>query len=108
MPQYFVLQPNGKLARFSSVVDGFCELNLTQDEAIAWCRQQGMTADEAKEKIRRAVDDEEIYPGKRRCDSPGNRWKESLDTILSVHGTRELAEFLIENRDIWDVDAEGY
>ena len=54
MPQYFVRQPNGLLARFSTVVDNFCEVDMTEAEALEWCRER-MGEASARDKVRRAV-----------------------------------------------------
>lgn len=98
MPQFFVRQPNGLLARFSTIVDSFCEVDLSRADALDWCRQKGLTEAEAEEKVSRAERDEPTWPGERRCcDQPGlHRWHNALVTILHVHGTAGLAEFLAE------------
>lgn len=37
-----VRQPNGKLARFSDVVDDFTDFDLTAEEAFVLCRNIGV------------------------------------------------------------------
>lgn len=75
-----VVQPNGKYARFSEVVDGFTDYGLTRDEAYELCRVH-MGVEEAKGKMRRA-------------DNSPDRWSESLATIEAIHGrdARDAAE----------------
>lgn len=96
MPSYFVRQPNGLLARFSTVVDHFSDLDMTDAHALDWCRKEGMSESDAAAKVRRGVEDETIYPDEQRCCDGFHRWHESLSTILHVHGTKGLAEFLAE------------
>jgi hypothetical protein len=99
MPQYFARQPNGKLARFSTIVDSFCTINETRKDAIEWCIRQGMTQAEAKAKVKRAVDDEPIDNEPRKCDEKLHRWYSSLETIMYLKGTDELTDILNEYRD---------
>ena len=109
MPTYFVRQPNGKLARFSTVVDAFCEVDMSESDALRWCRER-MGEDEAREKVRRAVADEPTDgPGGRRCCDQGLvRWHDSLATILHVHGTAGLAKFLAAYPSTYEpADADG-
>jgi hypothetical protein len=99
MPQYFVRQPNGKLARFSTIVDSFCDIHLSRAEAEKWCIRQGMTESEAIAKVKRAIDDEPINGEPRHCDEKLHRWIKSLITILAIKGTDELTDILNEYRD---------
>jgi hypothetical protein len=88
----FVRQPNGKLARWSDIVDDFTHLNLSPGGAAAICLQQhGMGAAETGEKVGRAMRDE------RPDGSAGDgtfRWRECLDTMreLDKHGEAEACE----------------
>ena len=38
----FVRQPNGLLARHSDVVDHFTHINMSVEDAHAYCKEQGM------------------------------------------------------------------
>lgn len=85
----FVLQPNGKLARFSDIVDNFTDVDLTDEEAMGIARQEvGIGREEARAKIQAARAD-------ITRDGKKGRWNESLATIRAVHGEavfREIAQ----------------
>ena len=49
MPAFFCRQPNGKLCRFSTVVDTITHYNMTEDEYIE------MMAEEARKEAREAI-----------------------------------------------------
>ena len=67
-----VRQPNGKLARFSDVVDDFTDYDLSDQEAFELCRDMaGVYV--AKIKICHA-------------DAEPQRFAESLETIRLIHG----------------------
>lgn len=67
-----VQQPNGRFAIFSSIVDNFTDINLTDEEAREECAFRS---------------GQECVPGKiqRAMTNPG-RWREALETIRAVHG----------------------
>ena len=82
-----VKQPNGKLARFSEVVDDFTHFDLTDSEALSICLEHGCSADEAMGKVRRAHADEELYGQPWNEPKDGlNRWRDALKDIARVHG----------------------
>lgn len=88
-----VRQPNGRLARFSDVVDNFTNYNMTEDEAIDLCLDY-MGRGDAREKVRRGIEDEPIPPfleASGRGDGL-DRWRDCLDTIRAIHGEDEAAE----------------
>jgi hypothetical protein len=89
-----VKQPNGLLARWSSVVDDFTHVNMAEAEAVAVCRMYpGMGRAEAAEKVRRGVEDEPVS-GFLEVGGRGDgldRWRDCLETIRAIHGPR-LAE----------------
>jgi hypothetical protein len=100
MPSYFVRQPNGLLAVFSTIVDHFTHLNLSEADAITWCGEQRLTEQESQDKVRRGVEDEPI--GRRCCDIVGHqRWHDCLNTILHCHGTTGLAKFLADYQFVY-------
>jgi hypothetical protein len=75
MPSRFVVQPNGLLARFSTVVDDFTHLNMTEDEARAVVARgyAEEAARDAEESIARAK------------SNPG-RWLEAVGIVEQVYG----------------------
>ena len=69
-----VQQPNGKLARFSDVVDDFTDVDMTYQEALDECIREGMSVIDAIEKVKRGIE-------------AGNaRYLESLETIRTIRG----------------------
>lgn len=78
----FVKQPNGRLARFSDVVDNFTHMDLTVKEATQICmHEHGMTEKDAFEKIQRGLDDEPYA-----TDPNETRWETCIATIYKIHG----------------------
>jgi hypothetical protein len=87
MPSRFVLQPNGLLGRFSTIVDNFTHCNLTKEEAIEIARLD-MGKQEAEEKVERGLKDE--IPWKVGVYGDGTaRWRDSLEDIEIRHGKKE-------------------
>lgn len=82
-----VRQPNGLLARFSSIVDHFTHVNLTETEAFEVCRDEGCSVDLAKDKVSAGVQD--FKPWTRTPGTGLERWEDCLDTIRMVHGEEE-------------------
>lgn len=81
----FVEQPNGKLARFSEIVDAFTEYDMTDNEAIELAIDEyNCGRKTATEKVQRAR------------DAKGERWTEALRIIKTVHGRDYLKEHLAE------------
>lgn len=69
-----VLQPDGKLARFSDVVDDFTDVDMDFTEAVDECIREGMSVMDAIEKVNRGIE-------------AGNaRYLESLEIIRTIHG----------------------
>jgi hypothetical protein len=69
-----VQQPNGKLARFSDVVDDFTDVDMTYEEALDECIREGMSVMDAVDKVMRGIE-------------AGNaRYLECLETIRMIHG----------------------
>jgi len=81
-----VLQPNGKLARFSDVVDGFTHIEMTKDEAIELCRED-MGKIAAEVKVQAGLDDIRPFSTRNGNDS---RWMDCIETIIAVHGKESL------------------
>lgn len=86
----FVRQPNGKLARFSDVVDHFTHYNYSRDEAVELARES-MGREDAEQKVESGLRDE--VPWKHGVYGDGSaRWLDCLQTIESVHGKEERAK----------------
>lgn len=93
----FVLQPNGKLARFSDVVDTFTHINLTEKEAFDVAFEE-MGRKQSEDKVRAGIEDHPPYT--RGVKGSGKqRWNDSIDRIKVIHGEDKLAEVLKEIDD---------
>jgi len=85
----FVRQPNGRLARFSDVVDHFTHGNLSVEEAIEVCvSEHGLLQNEAKRKVEAGVDDYEPWSISRKGDGL-SRWRHALEAVERAHGKEE-------------------
>ncbi|NTF18140.1 hypothetical protein G6L37_06955 [Agrobacterium rubi] len=93
MPSRFVLQPDLKLAVFSSVIDDFTHYDLTEAEALEYGTSQWGSAI-AGEKIASALADR-IEFGNPPGDGLG-RWREALTDIAAQHGLSTLRTTLTE------------
>ena len=76
MPGYIVKQPNGKFARFSTVVDDFTHLNMDEDEV-----RECMLADSNRRALEEAS--RQLFTA-NHADS--TRWEDCLRTRENVHG----------------------
>jgi hypothetical protein len=86
MPQFFVKQPDGKLALFSTVVDDFIEIGLSDDEAIDKAVESlGAQPNVVEAIIEKARQDEPFWPAKDRGDGQ-NRWRQALNGLAVRHG----------------------
>jgi len=79
MPSRWMLQPNGKLCRFSTIVDNFTHANLTAEEAFTVCFED-MGRDQAHAKVARGL--------ARGLDDQGG-WNESLRDVALTHGQEQ-------------------
>jgi hypothetical protein len=89
----FVRQPNGKIARYSEIVDDFTHMNMTADEAEELCvKLFDMTKYEAKRKVGFSVTDDDniIFCSVENSEAIPkdglNRWRHALRIIKNVHG----------------------
>ena len=90
-----VKQPDGRLARFSEVVDNFTHLNMSVEEAVRACMNEGMGIDQARDKVKRGIDD--INPYNRKTVGDGlNRWNDAIAIIKSIHGQEAVDELMSE------------
>lgn len=81
-----VKQPDGKLARFSEVVDDFTHMNMTEAQALALCIS--MCGEEyGRERVKAGCEDH--IPWTDVPSKTGHtRWDEALEIVKSVHGTK--------------------
>jgi hypothetical protein len=85
----FVRQPNGRLARFSDIVDHFTHGNLSVEEAIEVCvSEHRLRPEEAKQKVEAGVDDYEPWTLNKKGDGL-SRWRHALEAVERVHGKEE-------------------
>ena len=97
MPTYFVKQPNGRLARFTTIVDGFTHMNLTREEAISLALVKGQefastySESAATGMVERALADESGFydEGKPRRADGLKRWHGCIEIIR----LRDKAEY---------------
>ena len=85
----FVQQPNGKLARFSDIVDHFTDVDMTDSEAyIIGIFDYDCTPSSANKKIRAAREDWLPWTSKiNPVHGDGlARWRDSIETIALLHG----------------------
>ncbi len=93
----FVRQPNGKLARFSDVVDNFTHYNLTKQEAILVAQEGRFPCTEAEALIKVQAGIHDIKPWTTTVRGFGlERWNDCLKTIEMSHGKEKLTEVLKE------------
>ena len=85
MPSRFVVQPNGLLARFSTVIDDFTEMNMTESAAAEVIAQE--YAERAKNDSTQAI-------ARAKADTTGDRWGDCLSTIREIHGDHAVDERL--------------
>lgn len=104
MPSYFVTQPNGEYALFSTIVDMFTAVGFTEADCMDWYREHGCNSQESEHNWGRVIAD--VVPLEEDKHDPNvhplNRWHDCLNTILWRHGTAALAQFLAENRETYD------
>lgn len=86
----FVRQPSGLYARFSEIVDHFTHMNLTEEEVIEVCLDNGCSIGEAHVKLARAIDD--LKPFSTEEGSGLDRWNHCLSIIERVHGEETVEE----------------
>ena len=77
-----VVQPNGKYARFSDVVDHFTDYDMTRDEAFILCRDLA-----GVETARHKLD---------QADKLNGRFEREIGTIRIVHGPEEAGKIRAE------------
>jgi hypothetical protein len=73
-----LLQPNGKYARFSEVVDDIVEYDMSMEQALECCVSQRLGQRDAANKVQRA-----LFAGNAR-------FLEALGIIARVHGRTRM------------------
>jgi len=93
MPRFLVMQPDGLLAEFSTVVDDFTAYDMDFSEAIEQCMSGsgGRGRDDAASALKRAIEDVDTRNYSRpAAENPSHgklgRWHQCLQTILLMHG----------------------
>jgi len=82
-----VRQPNGRLARWSDIVDNFTEADMTPGKCVDLAMEHGMQLMDAARKVQRAINDEpNLFSGGKRSGDGLDRWRECLRTVRDVHG----------------------
>jgi hypothetical protein len=85
-----VKQLNGKLARFSDIVDNFTHANLSEEEAIEMCVVEfSFSIENAKTKVLSGLEDIKPYTTDEK-GSGHDRWDDSIETIRIIHGKKEV------------------
>lgn len=90
MAWQIVRQPNGKLARWTDVVDDFTHCNMTEAEAAGMCiAEYGMSQASAWRKVAFGADDftdPQFHSVHELKDDGLNRWRRCLRLIRQSHG----------------------
>lgn len=85
MPSFYLKQPNGKYALFSTIVDDFCAMDMTRQEAMMHARAE-MGDEQAARKIERADRDENAAEYDEKAPAGLRRWWGALSAVGAVHG----------------------
>lgn len=95
-----VRQPNGLLARFSTIGDWFTHWDMTVEEAIEIClpEDQECGRGHAEAQVQRGLADEmtSSLSVAARSDDGLNRWRECLNDIALRHGEKARREMVRE------------
>ena len=91
MGSHIVKQPNGRFARFSSVVDDFTHMNMSVRQMVDLLMEQ--SRDEAVEAVLRGEADAEIFNSNHQAPAADGlgRWRMDLK-ILASHHHPEIAK----------------
>jgi hypothetical protein len=96
MPKRVVLQPNGKLALFSTIVDHFVMYDATPDKMIYdLMHDYNLGPTTAWEKVDRGVKD--LDPWTNKAGGGRSRWDTDVWTAIVLHGPNdaELLEVMV-------------
>lgn len=86
MPSYIVKQPDGKYAMFSTIVDDFTCGDMTEDEAVDACKEDGCNRLASADKLYRAQKDEAAWEYDEAAPPGQRRWMGAIVAIHRVHG----------------------
>jgi hypothetical protein len=96
VPKFFVKQPDGKFAVFSTVVDDFHQMGMSEDEAVEYARDDlRVRSDEMDSVFGKASRDEPFWEAEDRGDGL-NRWRQAMVPLAIVHGLETVAQRLRE------------
>lgn len=85
MPSFYLKQPNGLYARFSTIPDDFTTMGLTREGALDRAQRE-VGEREGLSKIERADADEEAAEYEPTAPEGLRRWQGCLDTVEAIHG----------------------
>lgn len=94
MPTRIIRQPNGLLARFTTVSDAVTDYDMTAQEAYLRCCED-MASHEAARKVQRGLEDDLV--GLLIDDSKKDgldRWRDAVHTMGLVHGKDAVADLV--------------
>lgn len=106
MPARIVRQPDGRLARFSSVVDAFTHYNMSAEEAGEVCLAD-MGRRDAEEKVQRGLRDEDH---RGRAGDGLTRWRDALEDMVLNRDIEEAVALLRQIGDWpeWETYVRAY
>lgn len=92
MPQVILIQPNGKFANFSSIVDDFTLWDFNEDELRDYLvGQHGKVQSDAIDRsIEKAKEDALSWISEEPREDGLGRWFGALQTILVLHGKKRF------------------
>lgn len=99
---FIVRQPNGKLARFSSVVDTVTHFNMTEEEYVKYRIQQAI--EEARDVIERR-----LYPFEDIIDefAPHNEsYEQFISKLKEMGANEEQINYAKKRQEIYKHDLE--
>lgn len=85
MPSFYMKQPNGRYALFSSIPDDFYAMNMTRSEAMTVARCDHGD-DAGRRKIERADADALAEYYDEKAPAGLRRWWGALSVVGAVHG----------------------
>lgn len=97
MPQRAVKFPNGEFGVFSTVVDDFVEIGMSEADVWEFLRRQ-MGPEDAARMIIRCLRD--VVDGNDEISTGDgfNRWRESIATIRAIHGDEAADQRIKETK----------
>lgn len=94
MPSYMLKQPDGLIAIFSSVVDDFTYICMSEKEALeVGTAEWGEKI--ATEKLQRGLEDAKLWKETNSTDGL-SRWRDACENIAMQHGLEHLRQEMNE------------